>query len=91
MEKNPAFGRPNWFSYFILVLAGLIAVFPVFWIFATSIKPRAEVLSPTLTILPQTPTLENYSHVLNMQNGGFWQWMFNSVFIIIHAEATGEF
>lgn len=81
--------RPSWLSYVILVLAGLIAVFPVFWIFSTSLKPREEVLSPHLSILPKAATLENYEHVLQMQNGIFWQWMFNSVFIALCTTVIG--
>lgn len=81
MENNPTIGKPTVWSYTILVIAALIAVFPVFWIFSTSLKPAAEVLSPNLSILPKTFTLENYQQVL--AGGKFWRWMFNSVFIAL--------
>lgn len=87
MEKNPSLGKPSWFSYFVLVIASLIAIFPVFWIFSTSLKPAAEVLSPELTILPKTMTLDNYSQVL--QGGLFWQWMLNSVLIALLTTVIG--
>ncbi len=87
MEPNPTHGKPEWWSYLILIIAAAIAIFPVFWIFATSFKPAAEVLSPELTILPQTFTTENYSAVL--KGGQFWQWMFNSVFVALATTVLG--
>lgn len=87
MERNPNLGKPSWWSYCILVIASLIAIFPVFWIFSTSLKPAAEVLSPELTILPQTITLENYRQVL--QGGLFWQWMVNSVVVALLTTVIG--
>lgn len=89
MEQNPALGKPTWFSYFVLVVAGFIAIFPVFWIFSTSLKPRSEVLSPDISILPKTPTFENYEHVLSMQGSIFWQWMFNSVAVALCTTLIG--
>ncbi|PIQ24968.1 ABC transporter permease [bacterium (Candidatus Blackallbacteria) CG17_big_fil_post_rev_8_21_14_2_50_48_46] len=87
MEQNPSLGKPSWFSYFVLVVAALIAIFPVFWIFSTSLKPAAEVLSPQVTVFPKTVTLENYQQVL--QGGLFWQWMFNSVMIALLTTVIG--
>lgn len=85
--KMHAIGQPEWWSYAILVVAALIAIFPVFWIFSTSLKPASEVLSPELSILPKTVTTENYSQVL--AGGMFWQWMFNSVFIALCTTVIG--
>lgn len=85
--EQAAVGRPSPWSYVILVIAGLIAVFPVFWIFSTSLKPAAEVLSPELSILPQTPTLENYQTVL--AGGTFWRWMLNSVLVALFTTVIG--
>ena len=74
-------------SYTILVIAAAIAIFPVFWIFSTSLKPAAEVLSPNLSIFPKTFTLDNYRQVL--AGGLFWRWMFNSVFVAICTTVIG--
>lgn len=83
--------RTPFLSYLGLVIASLIAVFPVLWILATSLKPREEVLSPELTIIPKTFTFENFSYVLTMQGGIFWQWLFNSIFIAIMTTVIGIF
>jgi len=88
MSHNPELAKaPSVWSYVILVLAGLIAIFPVFWIFSTSLKPAAEVLSPELSILPKTFTLENYESVL--AGGAFWGWMLNSVMIALFTTLIG--
>lgn len=87
MDKNVAIGKPSALSYVILVIAAFIAIFPVFWIFSTSFKPAAEVLSPELTILPKTFTLENYQEVL--RGGSFWQWMWNSVSVALCTTVIG--
>ncbi len=87
MEKNVAIGKPEWWSYAILVIAAFIAVFPVFWIFSTSFKPATEVLSPELTILPKTFTTGNYAEVLD--GGNFWRWMWNSVSVALCTTVIG--
>lgn len=87
MERNPTIGKPEWWSYTILVIAALIAIFPVFWIFSTSLKPAAEVLNPEVSILPKTLTFENYQQVV--AGGTFWQWMFNSVFVALCTTLIG--
>lgn len=87
MERNPTIGKAEWWSYTILVIASLIAVFPVFWIFSTSLKPKAEVFGAEFSLLPKAPTWENYSQVL--AGGTFWQWMFNSVFIALCTTVIG--
>lgn len=89
MERNPTIGKPEWWSYTILVIASLIAIFPVFWIFSTSIKPKEEVFGAKLSLLPLAPTLDNYKEVLTQGNGVFWQWMFNSVFIALCTTVIG--
>jgi ABC-type glycerol-3-phosphate transport system permease component len=44
-------------------LAVLIAVFPLYWLFVTSLKTPLEIFSDTPTLIPQDPTLENYRRI----------------------------
>jgi ABC-type glycerol-3-phosphate transport system permease component len=44
-------------------LAVLIAVFPLYWLFVTSLKTPLEIFSATPTLIPQDPTLENYRRI----------------------------
>ncbi|CAJ1001630.1 MULTISPECIES: carbohydrate ABC transporter permease [Bacillales] len=73
----------NWWVHLLLIAASAIAVFPVLWILSTSFKPRSEVFSTELAIVPQTFTWENYVHVLTRADGVFLQWMANSFLVAL--------
>lgn len=53
--------------YFLLVLWSLIALFPIYWIFLTSIKGPRDVTSTVPKFFNFTPTLDNYLIVLGLQ------------------------
>lgn len=66
---NPA-SRMNYRRAFILliiyaVILGAVTVilFPVFWVFSSSLKPSQELFARDLTMLPVNWTLENYRNV----------------------------
>jgi arabinogalactan oligomer/maltooligosaccharide transport system permease protein len=63
-----------------LIVASLIAVFPVFWILVTSFKPDARAISPTPKLLDQS-SVDNYVDVLSGSRGSFLTWFGNSVTI----------
>lgn len=48
----------------LLILVSLVLVMPFVWMISTSFKPSQEVLSPSLNLIPQHPTLDNYREVL---------------------------
>lgn len=61
-----------------LLLATVIAVFPVLWIVLASFKPGYAQLSSDIQLV-RDPTLENYSFVLFETN--FPRWFLNSVIV----------
>ncbi|WP_016701552.1 sugar ABC transporter permease [Actinoalloteichus spitiensis] len=63
-----------------LVVASLIAVFPVFWVLVTSFKPdsRAIEASPSLV---NGSSLDNYARILAGEKGDFLAWFGNSLLI----------
>lgn len=65
-----------------LVLASLIAVFPVFWVLVTSFKPDARAVAPTIRLFDES-SLANYGDVLSGQQGDFLAWVANSVEIAL--------
>ncbi len=74
-----------WGAALIVILNGL---FPLVWIFLTSLKPEGELGRLPITYLPHTWTLQNYATVLgfdptNPSPKPFWRWFFNSVFIAV--------
>jgi multiple sugar transport system permease protein len=53
--------------YALLVLWSLLALFPIYWIFLTSIKTQMDVTSTIPKFFNFTPTLENYAVVLGLE------------------------
>ncbi|MFN8517964.1 MAG: carbohydrate ABC transporter permease [Chloroflexota bacterium] len=70
-----------------LIIAALIAVFPVIRVFGTALRPGNNLLNPTLEIIPKGATLDAFHHVLfetNLPN-----WLFNSLVITLGTAAVG--
>ncbi|MEX1021274.1 MAG: carbohydrate ABC transporter permease [Litorilinea sp.] len=61
--KSQALRPERLLVYAALVLWGIIAIFPLFWMISVSFKPATENLGSLATILPQSPTLWNYERV----------------------------
>ncbi|MET0135805.1 MAG: carbohydrate ABC transporter permease [Kibdelosporangium sp.] len=63
-----------------LIVASLIAIFPVFWILVTSFKPDARAISPAPTLVDES-SLDNYVDILSGAKGSFLAWFGNSITI----------
>lgn len=59
--------------FFIFVC--LLFIIPFYWMFVSSFKSAGEIFSNSLSILPETPTVQNY---LNLINTNFFKWYLNS-------------
>lgn len=51
--------RPKFFTTFF----GLLMLFPFFWMVSSSLKNSVEAFATPPSLLPKSPTLENYRHV----------------------------
>lgn len=70
-----------------LVIAALVAVFPVIRVFGTALRPGNNLLNPTLEIIPRGATLDAFHHVLfetNLPN-----WLLNSLAITVGTATVG--
>lgn len=70
-----------------LIIAALVAVFPVVRVFGTALRPGNNLLNPTLEIIPKGATLDAFHHVLfetNLPN-----WLFNSLVITMGTATVG--
>src|SRR5262249_5321521 len=75
-----------------LILACVVAVFPVFWILISSFKPQNEIEgSVHLSILPHHWQISNYTHVLTDDNHIFLTWFWNSIVIAFSTTIIGVF
>jgi arabinogalactan oligomer / maltooligosaccharide transport system permease protein len=71
-----------------LIVASLIALFPIVWVVLSSFKPGVWVNSSDLSLVKE-PTLANYRYVLTETS--FPQWMLNSVTVAACTMAIGVF
>ncbi|MFJ7067020.1 sugar ABC transporter permease [Streptomyces sp. NPDC101115] len=69
-----------------LIVASVIAVFPVLWVLLTSLKPAKFA---TTTDFVKEPTLENYTNLLN--DTPFLTWFGNSLLIAALTTVLGVF
>jgi arabinogalactan oligomer/maltooligosaccharide transport system permease protein len=94
-RKRRRSGRPLRSSLLLhggLLVATVIALFPVFWIAITSFKHLHEITGSTkLSILPRDWTIGNYRHVLTADNHLFLTWLWNSVAIALMTTLVGVF
>ncbi len=75
-----------------LIVATIIAIFPVFWIGISSFKPRDEIInSPTLNVLPDDWTWSNYRTVITANDYEFLTWFKNSITIALLTTIVGVF
>lgn len=61
-----------------LITATVIALFPVVWVFLSSLKPRSVIQSSRITLFDQ-PSLDNYRRVL--LETSFPTWFLNSIVV----------
>ena len=73
--------------HLILVLACVIAVYPVLRILSVSLRPGDRLLSTSLAIIPKDASLGNYREVLFDKN--FFLWLWNSLIITITTAVIG--
>jgi arabinogalactan oligomer / maltooligosaccharide transport system permease protein len=71
-----------------LVVASLIAVFPIVWVVLSSFKPGVWVQSSELTLIKE-PTVDNYAYVLTETN--FPRWFLNSLIVGAFTMLIGVF
>jgi len=77
----------NVIALWVLTAAtGFVIIFPVFWIFISSITPSSELFSSPINYITLHPTIENYSTLLETTK--LLEKLFNTLFITICALAV---
>lgn len=66
-------------AHLIILLLGLVTLFPFAWMLSTAFKGPREIFTPDLRLLPHAPTLANFPEAFRSQPVGWW--LFNSVAI----------
>jgi arabinogalactan oligomer/maltooligosaccharide transport system permease protein len=71
----------------ILILASLIAAFPVVRVLSVALRPGDHLLEREFSLIPDGATWEAFGHVLT--GTSFTQWLFNSLVITIGTSTVG--
>lgn len=84
-------------KYSVLILVGLIMVYPLIWMVGATFKPNSEIFTG-IGFIPKSPTLDGYKNAMNNYGGdiNLFKAMFNTysyvipkvVFTIISATIT---
>ncbi|MEA1883658.1 MAG: carbohydrate ABC transporter permease [Thermotogota bacterium] len=67
-----------WIGYAIV---SLFFLFPVLWVFSLSLKTKAELFEYPPTLIPKSPTFDNFRNVF--QNTSMWRYLFNSFELVV--------
>jgi arabinogalactan oligomer/maltooligosaccharide transport system permease protein len=101
-SRNPISRAFRWFFYrghgdspfkrllihITLIIACVIAVYPVLRVVTISLRPNDTLLTTSLRIIPENATLNNYKLVLfgdpaEHRKSGFFLWIWNSFSVVI--------
>ncbi|MBI1795314.1 MAG: sugar ABC transporter permease [Chloroflexi bacterium] len=71
----------------VLIMASIIAVYPVLRVVTISLRPNDTLLTTDLRIIPQNATLDNYKEVLfgapdKNRKSDFFLWIWNSISVV---------
>ena len=75
------------------VVVALLTLFPIFWMVSTAFKPSQEIYSLTPHLVPEHPTLGNFSAVLSGQASGigsYWLFFRNSMVVTLSTVAVAS-
>jgi arabinogalactan oligomer / maltooligosaccharide transport system permease protein len=75
------------FSYVVLVVFTIIAVYPVLQVVTISLRPADRLLSTSLQIIPDNASLANYAELF--RDRPFLRWMGNSILVSLVVTVTG--
>jgi alpha-1,4-digalacturonate transport system permease protein len=76
-------------AWILLVAGAVLMVFPVYWMFVTSIRPKGKIFTQEVQLLPSELVLSNY--VKAWTSLPFTQWYINSFAIAIIAVVVTVF
>ncbi len=79
----------DWVCCLALIAGAVIMVFPIYWMFATSVRPHAEIFEAVARLLPSSLSWNNFSAVLTRYP--VLAWLDNSVIIAVVAVALTVF
>lgn len=86
-SRNSRRNMGQFIRWALLFGGGILMVMPIVFMVSTSLKFPFEVYN--LNLIPEEPTIENYTYVL--EDGRFYRWFVNSLVISIVTTASAVF
>lgn len=81
MNKNTKLKIKGLCAHVILICACVLALFPIYWVFKSSIESSNTMFTSTLQLFPGSPTIKNY--IMIFTEKGFLTWLGNSIIISV--------
>ncbi len=85
MKLSTAHKIGRFFQYFVLILVGVIMIYPLVWMVGATFKSNAEIFSG-IGFLTATPTLQGYIDAVTQNYGGdisIWRAFINTYSFVI--------
>lgn len=94
---------PRFLTYVILIFVAITSLFPMYWLFNTSLTPATSTVKTPPDIIPMNPTLTNFADVLRVSgvskipipgSDEVWRvprlyvWFLNTTFITLFSTAV---
>lgn len=79
----------NIISFILLIVLSLMVLFPIWWMFRSSLMSNAELYAYPPALFPDRWLFSNY--IATLETFKFWKYLFNSMTIIVPAVAAGTF
>lgn len=78
-------------DYLLAAAVILFALFPVYWVLTTALKPNSEIFTREPTLFPRELTLQHYERVLSgvlIPDTTFWMFLGNSLLVTLGSVAV---
>ena len=85
MNMSTARKIGRFFQYFVLILVGIVMIYPLIWMIGATFKSNAEIFSG-IGFIPKHPTLEGYKAAITQSYGGdinIWRAFINTYSFVI--------
>lgn len=79
----------NIITFVVVVLFAILAIFPIWWIFRTSLMTNAEIYKYPPSLIPDHWLFSNYEKTLKVFK--FWRYLWNTMVIIVPSCLAGTF
>ena len=73
-----------WIMFAFLIIASVVCLFPVVWVFMSAFKDLDEFLSVPPTIIPKTFNIKKLPEVWKLLN--FQRYYLNSIWLVVEAQ-----